>query len=61
MVDGAGTGGEYREFTINLEYRDLDRKPTHVIVVAASSKYADYFTGGNGSTMYIDEFQFLFE
>ena len=61
MVDGAGTGGEYREFTINLEYRDLDRKPTHVIVVAASSKYADYFTGGNGSKMYIDEFQFLFE
>ena len=61
MVDGAGTGGEYREFTINLEYRDLDRKPTHVIVVAASSKYADYFTGGNGSTMYIDEFQFIFE
>ena len=61
MVDGAGTGGEYREFTINLEYRDLDRKPTHVIVVAASSKYADYFTGGNGSTMYIDEFEFIFE
>ena len=61
MVDGAGTGGEYREFTINLEYRDLDRKPTHVIVVAASSKYADYFTGGNVSTMYIDEFQFIFE
>ena len=61
MVDGSGTNGAYREFTINLEYRDLDRKPTHVIVVAASSKYADYFTGGNGSTMYIDEFQFLFE
>lgn len=56
-----GTDGEYREFTINLEYRDLERIPTHVLVVAAASKYADYFTGGNGTVMYIDEFEFLFE
>ena len=55
------TGNEYREFTINLEYRDLERIPTHVLVVAAASKYADYFTGGNGTVMYIDEFEFTFE
>ena len=55
------SNGEYKEFTINLEYRDLERKPTHVLVVATASKYADYFTGGEGSTMYIDEFEFLFE
>lgn len=60
MEDNAGTGGQYKEFTINLEYRDLERKPTHVIVVAAASKYADYFTGGNGSILYIDEFEFIF-
>lgn len=56
-----GTDGEYREFTIDLEYRDLERIPTHVLVVVAASKYADYFTGGNGTVMYIDEFEFLFE
>lgn len=61
MEDGTGTGGEYKEFTINLEYRDLERKPTHVLVVATASKYADYFTGGEGSLMYIDEFEFIFE
>ena len=55
------SNGEYKEFTINLDYRDLERKPTHVLVVVTASKYADYFTGGVGSTMYIDEFQFLFE
>ncbi|HIZ86130.1 MAG TPA: PCMD domain-containing protein [Candidatus Coprenecus stercoravium] len=55
------SNGEYKEFTINLEYRDLERIPTHVLVVATASKYADYFTGGVGSTMYIDEFEFLFE
>lgn len=61
LEDNVGTGGEYKEFTINLEYRDLERKPTYVLLVAAASKYADYFTGGNGSVMYIDEFEFIFE
>ena len=61
LEDGTGTNGKYREFTINLEYRDLERIPTHVLVVATASKYADYFTGGEGSLMYIDEFEFLFE
>ena len=55
------SNGEYKEFTIDLEYRDLERIPTHVLVVATASKYADYFTGGVGSTMYIDEFEFIFE
>lgn len=61
LEDNAGTGGEYREFTVELEYRDLERKPTHVLIVATASKYADYFTGGSGSLMYIDEFEFKFE
>ncbi len=60
LEDNVGTGGQYKKFRIDLEYRD-DRKPTHVVVVACSSKYADYFTGGQGSTMYIDEFNFIFE
>lgn len=61
LEDNVGTGGEYKEFTIELEYRDLERKPTYVLIVATASKYADYFTGGNGSILYIDEFEFLFE
>ncbi len=61
LEDNVGTpNGNYKEFTIDLKYRD-NRKPKHVIVVACSSKYADYFTGAVGSVMYIDEFEFLFE
>lgn len=60
LEDNVGTGGEYREFTIDIEYRD-SRKPTYVVVVAVASKYADYFTGAIGSVMYIDEFEFGFE
>lgn len=55
------TGSEYKEFTIELDYRYEDVRPTYVLVVATASAYADYFTGGDGSTLYIDEFEFIFE
>ena len=49
----------YEPFTIKLDYRDLTRKPTMIVIVAAASKYGDYFTGGLGSTLYVDEFSFV--
>ena len=58
-ADGDGNA-EWVEFELPLEYRDY-RTPKYVIVTAASSYLGDYFTGGEGSTMYIDEFEFLYE
>jgi hypothetical protein len=57
--DGDGSA-EWVEFEFPLEYRDY-RTPKYVIVTAASSYLGDYFTGGEGSTMYIDEFEFVYE
>lgn len=34
---------------------------SHIIIVCSASKYGDYFTGGVGSKMYLDDFQFLYE
>ena len=51
----------YEKFTIQLEYRDMTRKPTYILIVASSSKYGDYFTGGDGSTLWIDEFELGFD
>lgn len=51
----------YQPFTIELEYRDLSRKPKYIVIVAAASKYGDYFTGGVGSTLYLDEFSFIYD
>ncbi len=59
LVEESNTNG-YKEFTINLVYRN-DKKPKHCVVVATASKYADFFTGGVGSKLYVDEFQFSFE
>lgn len=53
------TKGKYVEFECVLEYRD-DRKPTYIVAVACSSLYGDYFTGGKGSLMYVDEWEFIY-
>lgn len=37
-----------------LNYRRTDRKPKYIIVVASSSKYGDYFTGGDKSLLQLD-------
>lgn len=57
LVDSVSTGGKYKEFTLDIKYRN-HRKPTYCAVVAVASYYADYFTGAIGSVMYVDEFSF---
>lgn len=51
---------EYKEFTIDIKYRDLTRKPTYILVVCSSSKYGDYFTGSTSSVLLIDELQLVY-
>lgn len=52
---------EYEKFEIDIKYRDTNRKPSYILIVASASKYGDYFTGGVGSTLYIDEFELSFD
>ncbi len=47
--------------TITLNYRIKDRQPKYIIVVASSSKYGDYFTGGEESLLQIDNIELLYE
>ena len=50
----------YIPFECVLEYRDMVRKPKYIVAVACSSLYGDYFTGGLGSVMYVDEWEFTY-
>jgi len=52
---------EYEQFEIDIVYRDVTRIPKYVLIVASASRYGDYFTGGVGSTLYIDEFELHFD
>lgn len=54
------TTNGWKEFTIDLKYRNLTTKPTHIIIVFSSSKYGDYFTGGDGSIMYVDDLSLVY-
>lgn len=59
-AEAKGTGN-WQEFTIDLKYRDLTRKPKYIIIVASASKYGDYFTGSTSSVMYIDDFELVYD
>lgn len=60
-TNGAANG--YTEFTIPLQYKEsqFGAIPTHIIIVCSASKYGDYFTGGEGSTLYVDDFSLVYE
>ena len=44
----------FRPFHIDLEYRS-QRYPRYLVIVAASSALGDYYTGGVGSTLWLDD------
>lgn len=51
----------YQPFTLNLEYRSLERKPKYVVLVGCASKYGDYFTGSTSSVLYLDQFKLEYD
>ena len=51
---------DYVKFTIPLEYRN-GRTPKYIVIVGAASRYGDYFTGGKGSVLKLDEFELVYD
>lgn len=58
----------YTKFTIDIEYKNLDARPAVMTIVATSSRYGGEFEGakvigqvGHGSTLYVDEFELLYD
>ena len=54
------TGDSWKEVNIPLVYRDITKKPSYLLVVFSASKYGDYFHGGKGSTLYLDDFELVY-
>lgn len=52
---------EYIPFEFELDYRATDRVPKYVLITASASKYGDYFTGGAGSVLYLDDLEFTYD
>ena len=52
---------QWTSHTLELKYKDNQRVPTHIQVVASSSKYGDFFTGGVGCTLVLDNLKLHYE
>ena len=50
----------WTRFTVPLVYKDTYRRPKYILIVTSASKYGDYFTGGNGATLWIDNLSLQF-
>lgn len=58
----------YTKFLINIQYKDLNARPAAMTIVATSSRYGGEFEKskvvgqvGHGSTLYVDEFELLYD
>ncbi len=51
----------YIEFEIEYDYKSTQRVPNYILIVGSASKYGDYFTGGNGSVLYLDDLELLYD
>lgn len=56
ILDKATEGDQMVQVRIPLTYRS-NKKASNIMMTASSSTYGDYFTGGEGSTLYIDDIQ----
>lgn len=50
----------WQRIEVPLDYRDCFRRPTHIIISCASSKYGDFFTGCSTNRMWVDEMEFIY-
>ncbi|WP_196017786.1 PCMD domain-containing protein [Alistipes senegalensis] len=53
--------GEWRQFTIELDWRVTDVVPTHLMIVCSASRWGDYFTGSTASRMWLDDFELIYD
>lgn len=52
---------DYIPFEFELNYKSTSRVPKYILLTAAASKYGDYFTGGRGAVLCIDDLELLYD
>lgn len=58
-----GADGVLEMVEIPIEYFERARttKATHLVITCCASKFGDYFAGGDGSLLYLDDFELVYE
>lgn len=52
---------EWIPFEFELNYKSISRVPKYILVTASSSSLGDYFTGGVGSILWIDDLELVYD
>lgn len=60
-MECAQTINSYTPFEFEIKYKSTSRVPTHILITGSASKYGDYFTGGAGATLYLDDFELIYD
>jgi hypothetical protein len=56
----SGSTDGWIEYTIPLQYRDMETIPTHIVISCAASQYGDYFSGCSKSQLWLDAFELIY-
>ncbi|MEZ3519107.1 MAG: PCMD domain-containing protein [Muribaculaceae bacterium] len=56
-----GHDTDWQEFEIELQYRSTSRVPRYIQITSAASKYGDFFTGGTGACLWVDDYELLYD
>ncbi len=60
VFEGNTPGEDMVEFIIPIEYKGDKSTIRNIMLVGSASKGGDYFTGGNGSNMWIDDIELIY-
>ncbi len=61
VFETATIGDGLIEITIPIDYFRKDVIPSNIVFVASASRYGDFFSGGEGSTMWVDDIELIYE
>lgn len=58
-----GPDGTLQQVEIPIEYFDRAKttRATHLVITCCASKFGDFYVGGQGSVMYLDDFELVYE
>lgn len=58
-----GADGSLQQVDIPIEYfeRAKTTKATHIVITCCASKFGDFYVGGQGSVLYLDDFELIYE
>ncbi len=51
----------WMQFSIEIDWRDTDTRPTHMMIVCSGSRWGDYFVGSTQSRMWVDDFELIYD